>query len=150
VIVCLLAIMAATAVSVGAVVHWWIPHEAVLQGLISLFVPLKMPDHFLLFDEHPWITIQAMKVLPATKELISVQRSAPCDKHANIITVVVLPVINRSYRTMEVLPVVKHIIIIKIVVLHVITVKTITTEVFCVIKHIIIIIMMVVLPVINS
>lgn len=92
-IVRLLAIMAATTVSVGAVVHWWIPHEAMLKGLISLFVPLKMPDHFFLFDEHPWITIQAMKVLPVTKGLISVQWSAPCDKHIITITMVVLSVI---------------------------------------------------------
>jgi len=94
VIVRLLAIVAATAVSVGAVVHWWIPHEAMLQGLISLFVPLKMPDHFFLFDKHPWITIQAMKVLPVTKELISVQWSAPCNEQIIIITMVVLSVIN--------------------------------------------------------
>jgi hypothetical protein len=61
--------------------------------------------------------------------------------------VVVLPVINRSYRTMEVLPVIKHSIIITMVVLHVITVTTITTDMFHVIKHIII---TVVLPVIDS
>lgn len=68
VIVGLLPIMAAASVSIWTVIHWRIPHEAMLQGLITLLMPLKMPNHFFLLDKNPWITVQAMEVLPVTKQ----------------------------------------------------------------------------------
>jgi len=46
-----------------------VPHKAMLQGLVSLLMPLEVPDHFLLFHEHSPATIQTMKVLPATQFL---------------------------------------------------------------------------------
>lgn len=79
VVVSLLAIMTAASISIGTVIHWWIPHEAMLQRLISLLVPLKMPDHFFLLDEDPWITVQAVEVFPVTIQLISVQRDVEED-----------------------------------------------------------------------
>lgn len=52
-----------------AVVGRRVPHEAVLQGLVPLLMPLKVPDHFLLLHEHSPAAVQTMKVLPATQFL---------------------------------------------------------------------------------
>lgn len=49
------------------IVHWRVPHETVLQGLVPLLVPLEVPDHFLLLHEHSPATVQTMKVLPAAQ-----------------------------------------------------------------------------------
>lgn len=52
-IVRLLAIVTATLVTVRTVVAGRIPHETVLQTLVSLFMPFEMSDHFLFLHEHP-------------------------------------------------------------------------------------------------
>lgn len=49
-----------------AIVRRRVSHEAVLQGLVPLLVPLEVPDHLLLLHEHPAAAVQTMKVLPAT------------------------------------------------------------------------------------
>jgi len=48
-----------------AVVRWRVSHEAVLQGLVPLLVPLEVPDHLLLLHEHPAAAVQTVEVLPA-------------------------------------------------------------------------------------
>lgn len=65
----LLAVVAAAAVPVGAVVHGGVPHEAVLQGLVALLVPLEVSYHLLLLDEHPGVAVQAVEVLPVVEVL---------------------------------------------------------------------------------
>lgn len=67
VVVRLLAIVAAVVVSVAAVVTGRVPHEAVLQGLIALLVPLEVSDHLLLLDKHSRVAVQTMEVFPVTK-----------------------------------------------------------------------------------
>lgn len=49
------------------IVHWWVPHETVLQGLVPLLMPLEVPDHFLLLHKHSPATVQTMKMLPAAQ-----------------------------------------------------------------------------------
>lgn len=52
-----------------AIVRRRVSHEAVLQGLVPLLMPLEVPDHLLLLHEHPAATVQTMKVLPAAQFL---------------------------------------------------------------------------------
>lgn len=62
-IVCLLAIVTTTLVSVRTVVAGRIPHETVLQTLVSLLVPFEMSDHFLFLHEHPRVAVETMEML---------------------------------------------------------------------------------------
>lgn len=48
----LLAIVTASLISVGTVVAGRVPHETVLQALVSFFVPLEMSDHLFFLHEH--------------------------------------------------------------------------------------------------
>lgn len=48
----LLAIVTASLISVGTVVAGRVPHETVLQALVSFFVPLEVSDHFFFLHEH--------------------------------------------------------------------------------------------------
>lgn len=49
------------------IVHGRVPHEAMLQGLVPLLMPLEVPDHFLLLHKHSPATVQTMKVFPAAQ-----------------------------------------------------------------------------------
>lgn len=51
-IMCLLAVVAASLISVRTVVAWRVSHETVLQALVPLFVPFEVSDHFFFLDEH--------------------------------------------------------------------------------------------------
>lgn len=61
--------------SLRAIIRRRIPHEAVLQRFVPLFVPLEMPDHFLLFHKDPTTAIQTVKMLSAT-ELLTIRATA--------------------------------------------------------------------------
>lgn len=56
-----------TRVLFGTIVHWRVPHETVLQGLVPLLVPFEVPDHLLLLHKHSPATVQTMKMLPAAQ-----------------------------------------------------------------------------------
>jgi len=64
-IMCLLAVVTASLISVRTVVTRRVSHETMLQALIPLFVPLEVSDHFFFLDEHSRIAVKTMKVLPA-------------------------------------------------------------------------------------
>lgn len=66
VVVGLLAVVLTVVESVRAVVHGRVAHEPVLQRLVALLVPLEVPDHLLLFHEHPRVAVQTVKMLPAS------------------------------------------------------------------------------------
>lgn len=51
-IMCLLAVVTASLISVRTVVAWRVSHETVLQALVPLFVPFEVSDHFFFLDEH--------------------------------------------------------------------------------------------------
>lgn len=65
-IVGLFAIVRTAAIAVVAVVTRRVAHEAVLQRLVALLVPLEVTDHLFLLDENPRVAIEAMEVLPNT------------------------------------------------------------------------------------
>ena len=58
-----------------AIVRRRVPHEPVLQRFVPLFVPLEMPDHFLLFHKHPTTAVQTVKMLAAA-ELLTIRATA--------------------------------------------------------------------------
>ena len=63
-IVGLLLVVGAVAEAVAAVVEGAVAHEAVLQGLVALLVPLEVADHFFFFDEDAGVAVEAVEVLP--------------------------------------------------------------------------------------
>lgn len=67
-VVRLLAIVRAAAVSVVAVVPRGVAHEAVLKGFVPFLVPLEVTYHLLLLQEDAGIAIQTVEMLPARKE----------------------------------------------------------------------------------
>lgn len=68
VVVGLLPVVPAAGVAIRAVVARRVPHEAVLQRLVPLLVPLEVTDHLLLLHEYPGVAVQAVEVLPGRKE----------------------------------------------------------------------------------
>lgn len=77
VVVCLFSIVGAstTRMPLRAIIRRRIPHEPVLQRFVPLFVPLEMPDHFLLFHKDPTTAVQTVKMLSAT-ELLTIRATA--------------------------------------------------------------------------
>jgi len=71
----LFAIVTASLISVRTVVAGRVPHETVLQALVSLFVPLEVSDHLLFLHEHPRVAVETMEMLPVNKDH-SVSRTA--------------------------------------------------------------------------
>lgn len=57
VVVRLLLVVRAIGEPVAAVVQGAVTHEAVLEGLVALLVPLEVPDHLLLFYEHARVAV---------------------------------------------------------------------------------------------
>lgn len=68
-IVRLFLVVRAVGVPVGAVVQRAVPHEAVLQGLVPLLVPLEVPDHLLLLDENARVAVKAVEVFSVVEVL---------------------------------------------------------------------------------
>lgn len=77
VVVGLLAIVGtlAAGMPLGAVVGGRVAHEAVLEGLVALLVPLEVANHLLLLDEHAAAALEAVEVLPAA-EVLAVRAAA--------------------------------------------------------------------------
>lgn len=73
VVVGLLEVVGAGAhgVPLGAVVRLRVPHEAVLQRVVPLLVPLEVAYHLLLLDKDATAAVEAVEVLPAA-ELLAV------------------------------------------------------------------------------
>lgn len=71
-IMCLLAVVAASLISVRTVVAWRVSHETVLQALVPLFVPFEVSDHFFFLDEHSWVAVETMEVLSARTKQITI------------------------------------------------------------------------------
>lgn len=71
VVVGLLAVVGAlpAGMPLGAVVGGRVAHEAVLQGLVALLVPLEVSDHLLLLHEDAAAALEAVEVLPAAQVL---------------------------------------------------------------------------------
>lgn len=65
----LLLIVRAIRVPIRAIVQRAVPHETVLEALIAFLVPLEVPDHLLLLQKHPRVTVQAVEVLPVVEIL---------------------------------------------------------------------------------
>lgn len=76
-IVGLLAIVGtlSAGVPLGAVVGGRVAHEAMLQGLVALLVPLEVAYHLLLLDEDAPAALEAVEVLPTT-EILAVRAAA--------------------------------------------------------------------------
>ena len=64
VVVGLFAVVGAAAEAVATVVHGRVAHEAVLQRLVALLVPLEVADHLLLLHEDARVAVQTVEVLP--------------------------------------------------------------------------------------
>jgi len=64
----LLPVVRTVAEAIRAVVAGRIAHEAMRQALRALLVPLEVPNHLFLLDEHARIAVDAVKVLPATQK----------------------------------------------------------------------------------
>ena len=60
----LFAVVGAAAEAVATVVHGRVAHEAVLQRLVALLVPLEVADHLLLLHEDARVAVQTVEVLP--------------------------------------------------------------------------------------
>lgn len=69
VIVGLAAIVGTAAVLLAAVVQRTVTHESVLEGLLSLTMPLVVSHHLFLFDKHSEVTIHAVEMLPISQFL---------------------------------------------------------------------------------
>lgn len=63
--------------SLAAIVHWTVAHKAVLQGLLTFFVPFEMTHHLLFADKDFVRAIQAMVVIPVAK-IFAVFSSTVC------------------------------------------------------------------------
>lgn len=91
VIVGLLAIVGTlpAGMPLGAVVGGRVAHEAVLERLVALLVPLEVADHLLLLHEYPPAALQAVEVLPAA-QVLAVRAAAllPAAEAANVTRVV--------------------------------------------------------------
>lgn len=75
VIVRLFFIVRAIRVTIRAIVQRAVPHEAVLEAFVALLVPLKVPDHLLLLEEHARVTVETVEVLPVV-EVLAVRAAA--------------------------------------------------------------------------
>lgn len=64
----LFAIVTASLISVRTVVAGRVPHETVLQALVSLFVPLEVSDHLFLLHEHSRVAVETMEMLPENQK----------------------------------------------------------------------------------
>lgn len=62
-VVGLFAVVTASLVPVRTVVAGRVPHETVLQALVSLLVPLEVPDHLLFLHEHSRVAVETVEVL---------------------------------------------------------------------------------------
>lgn len=62
-------------VTLGTVVGGRVAHEAVLERLVALLVPLEVPDHLLFLDEDSTAAVEAVEVL-ATAEVLAVGTAA--------------------------------------------------------------------------
>lgn len=71
----LLLIVRAIRVPIRAIIQRTVPHETVLQALVAFLVPLEVPDHLLLLQKHPRVTVQTVEVLPVV-EILAVRATA--------------------------------------------------------------------------
>lgn len=85
VIVRLFFVVRAIGVAIRTIVQRTVPHETVLEALVALLVPLEVPDHLLLLEEHARITVQTVEVLPVV-EILAV-RAAALDARRELLNV---------------------------------------------------------------
>lgn len=85
VIMRLFFIVRAIGIAIRAIVQRAVPHETVLEALVALLVPLEVPDHLLLLEEHARIAVQTVEVLPVVQ--ILAVRAAALDARRELLDV---------------------------------------------------------------